>query len=151
VAEGTEKGPRIAAARSHLFPGTTGIMGWDVTDRGFRLILTPELPEMIRTDLCGLVDAFLLSRDLTRSDIAFYLTHPGGAKILDAIREALSFENDELRLSEEVLRDFGNVSSVTVLLVLERWMGDGGRSEPGYGLLSAFGPGFSVELVLLHA
>lgn len=150
-ATGAATGPRIVSTRSHLYPGTTGIMGWDVTDRGFRLILTPELPKMIRTELGGLVDAFLLSRDLTRSDIAFYLTHPGGAKILDAIREALSFENGELRLSEEVLREFGNVSSVSVLLVLERWMGGGGRSEPGYGLLSAFGPGFSVELVLLHA
>lgn len=151
VVGSTAAGPKIAAARSHLFPGTTGIMGWEVTDRGFRLILTPELPEMIRRDLGGLVDAFLLSRDLTRSDIAFHLIHPGGAKILDAIREALSFDNGELRLSEEVLRDFGNVSSVSVLLVLERWMGNGGRSEPGYGLLSGFGPGYSVELVLLHA
>jgi alkylresorcinol/alkylpyrone synthase len=151
AAVGTAAGPTITAARSHLFPGTTGIMGWDVTDRGFRLILTPQLPEMIRTELGGLVDAFLLSRDLTRGDIAFYITHPGGAKILDAIKEALALSNGDLRLSEEVLRDFGNVSSVSVLLVLERWMSNGWRSEPGYGLLSAFGPGYSVELVLLHA
>ena len=151
AAGGSAMGPTIESARSHLFPGTTGIMGWDVTDRGFRLILTPELPEMIRTELGGLVDSFLLSRDLTRGDIAFYITHPGGAKILDAIKVALSLSNGELRLSEEVLRDFGNVSSVSVLLVLERWMNNGWRSEPGYGLLSAFGPGYSVELVLLHA
>lgn len=147
----TAAGPEIVATRSHTFPDTAGLMGWDVTDRGFRLILTPELPELIRTKLRAPVDDFLRSRDLARGDIVFWITHPGGAKILDAIREALSLENGRLRHSEEVLRDFGNVSSVSVLLVLERWMGNGGRSNPGYGLLSAFGPGFTVELVLLRA
>ncbi len=144
-------GPKILAASSHLFPDSYRIMGWDVTEKGFRLVLSPKLPELIRSELRPLVDAFLISQDLTRSDIRHYLTHPGGAKVLDSIREALDLSNGGLRLSEEVLRDFGNVSSVSVLIVLERWKGGAGGSPPGYGLLSAFGPGFSAELVLLHA
>lgn len=145
------EGPRILATRSHLFPDSYRIMGWDVVEKGFRLVLSPKLPELIRAELRPLVDAFLISRDLTRSDISHYLTHPGGARVLDSIREALGLSNGGLRLSEEVLRDFGNVSSVSVLIVLERWMDDEGERTPGYGLLSSFGPGFSAELVLLHA
>jgi alkylresorcinol/alkylpyrone synthase len=134
-----------------LFPDSYRIMGWDVVEKGFRLVLSPKLPELIRAELRPLVDAFLISRDLTRSDISHYLTHPGGARVLDSIREALGLSNGGLRLSEEVLRDFGNVSSVSVLIVLERWMDDEGERTPGYGLLSSFGPGFSAELLLLHA
>jgi alkylresorcinol/alkylpyrone synthase len=145
------EGPRILATRSHLFPDSYRIMGWDVVEKGFRLVLSPKLPELIRAELRPLVDAFLISRDLTRSDISHYLTHPGGARVLDSIREALGLSNGGLRLSEEVLRDFGNVSSVSVLIVLERWMDDEGERTPGYGLLSSFGPGFSAELLLLHA
>jgi alkylresorcinol/alkylpyrone synthase len=134
-----------------LFPDSYRIMGWDVVEKGFRLVLSPKLPELIRAELRPLVDAFLISRDLTRSDISHYLTHPGGARVLDSIREALGLSNGGLRLSEEVLRDFGNASSVSVLIVLERWMDDEGERTPGYGLLSSFGPGFSAELLLLHA
>ena len=69
--------------------------------------------------------------------------------MIDAIGEALGLSRDELRNSEEVLADYGNVSSASVLIVLERGLANGGRTEPGYGLLSAFGPGFSAELLLL--
>jgi alkylresorcinol/alkylpyrone synthase len=146
------EGPQVIATRSHLFPDSYRIMGWDVAEGGFRLVLSPKLPELVRNELGPLVDSFLLSHDLSRRDIVHYLTHPGGAKVVDAIRDALGLFNGELRISEEVLRDHGNVSSASVLIVLERWMADGGGTEAGgYGLLSAFGPGFSAELVLLRA
>ena len=145
------EGPRILATRSHLFPDSYHIMGWDVADNGFRLVLSPKLPRLIRAELAPLVDSFLLSNDLSRRDIVHYLTHPGGAKVLDAIGESLGLSGDELRDSGEVLASYGNVSSASVLIVLERWLANGGRTEPGYGLLSAFGPGFSAELVLLQA
>jgi len=144
-------GPRIMATRSHLFPDSYRIMGWDVGDKGFQLVLSPKLPELVRTEMRPLVDSFLLSNDLSRRDIVHYLTHPGGAKVIDAIGEALELTGNELRDSEEVLADYGNVSSASVLIVLERWLSNGGRTEPGYSLLSAFGPGFSAELVLLQA
>lgn len=151
AAKGKAAGPRIVAARSHLLPDSTGIAGWDVTDRGFRLVLTPELPEILRKELGGLVDALLLPNGLKRSDLVHFIIHPGGAKVLDAMREALELSDGGLRISEEVLRDFGNVSSVSVLLVLERWMADEGSKAPGYGVLASFGPGFSSEMVLVQA
>lgn len=144
-------GPHVIATRSHLFPDSYRVMGWDVDDGGFRLVLSPELPRIVRENLSPLVDEFLLANDLSRADVGFYLAHPGGARVVDAMKEALSLRNGELKITEEVLRDFGNVSSVTVLIVLERWLGNGRGRENGYGLLSAFGPGFSAELVLLRA
>jgi alkylresorcinol/alkylpyrone synthase len=150
AAKGMAAVPRIVATRSHLFPDSAGIAGWDVTDRGFRLVLTPELPGIIRRELGGLLDALLLPHGLRRNDLVHYIIHPGGAKVLDAMKEALGLSNGELRASEEVLRDFGNVSSVSVLLVLERWMADGGSRTPGYGVLASFGPGFSSEMVLVR-
>lgn len=150
AAKGKAAGPRIVAARSHLFPDSAGIAGWDVTGRGFRLVLSPEVPEIIKRELGGLLDALLLPHGLQRSDLVHYIIHPGGAKVLDAMKEALGLSNGELRVSEEVLRDFGNVSSVSVLLVLERWMAGEGSRTPGYGVLASFGPGFSSELVLVR-
>ncbi len=147
--ESGEEGPRLLASRSHLFPDSYRIMGWDVVENGLRLVLSPALPEVVRRELAPLVDSFLLSQDLRRADIVHFLAHPGGAKVIDAMRESLGLENGELSLSEEVLRDHGNVSSASVLIVLERWL----KSDPreGYGLISAFGPGFSAELALFRA
>lgn len=144
-------GVRILDTRSHFFPGTTGLMGWDVTDAGFRLVLTPELPEILRSELGGVVDAFLEAHGLSRNDVVHVLAHPGGAKIMDAVTEALGLSADRLRIGESVLRDFGNVSSASVLLVLERWLAEGGYRKPGYGLIVSFGPGFAAEMVLVRS
>jgi len=143
-------GPRLLATRSHLFPQSERIMGWEFDDAGMQLLLSPRLPAMVKAELPALVDGFLESRGLGRSDLAHYLTHPGGAKVVDAYREALGLAGGELDLTEEVLREYGNVSSVSVLAVLERWLASERATRPGYGLLSAFGPGFSAEQVLLE-
>jgi alkylresorcinol/alkylpyrone synthase len=149
-AEAAASGPRLLATSSHLFPQSENIMGWDFGDTGMQLILSPRLPAVVKEELPGLVDDFLHSRGLERSDILHYLTHPGGAKVVDAYREALGLTNGELDLTEEVLREHGNVSSVSVLVVLEKWLASQRAARPGYGLLSAFGPGFSAEQVLLE-
>lgn len=142
-------GPAIVATRSHLFPDTRRIMGWDIGDNGMELVLSPRLPLLVREAVAPLVDAFLQDQGLARRDLAHYLTHPGGAKVIDAYRGALNLHGDELALSEAVLRGHGNVSSVSVLLVLEEWLAR--RPAPGLGLISAFGPGFSAELLLVQA
>lgn len=146
---GGSPGPRILATRSHLYPDSYRIMGWDVVDGGFQLVLSPDLPDFVRTAFRPRIDAFLGSHDLRLRDVAHYIMHPGGAKVIDAVREALGLADGELRFAEGVLRDHGNLSSVSVLLVLERWMAAVGSDEPGYGLLAAFGPGFSAEMALL--
>lgn len=142
-------GPRIVASRSHLFPETGRIMGWDILDGGMQLVLSPRLPALVREALPGLLDAFLAEVGVERREIVHYLTHPGGARVIDAYREALAL-TDELALTERLLARHGNLSSVSVLQILESWMAGETSRERGYGILSAFGPGFSAEMLLLE-
>lgn len=142
--------PAIVATGSHLFPESYRIMGWDFLDEGMQLVLSPKLPLIVRQELAPLIDVFLGAQGVTRRDLVHYITHPGGARVVDAYREALQLTGEELQITEEVLRCYGNVSSVSVLVVLERWLAADGMSRQGHGLLSAFGPGFSAELLLLR-
>jgi alkylresorcinol/alkylpyrone synthase len=87
---------------------------------------------------------------MTRRDLVHFITHPGGARVVDAYRDALELSEEDLRQTEEVLRRHGNMSSVSVLVVLEQWLAAGGMTTAGHGLLSAFGPGFSAELLLIE-
>jgi len=146
VADG---GPAIVSTGSHLFPDSYLLMGWDFREGGMELVLSPRLPLVVRQELPALVDGFLADNGLTRRDLVHYITHPGGAKVIDAYRQSLGLHGDQLMLTEDELRRHGNVSSVSVLMVLERWLASDACREPGYGLLSAFGPGFSAELLLL--
>jgi alkylresorcinol/alkylpyrone synthase len=146
-----EAGPRIVATRSHLFKDTSRIMGWDFDDGGMQLVLSPKLPSLIRNRLPGLIKDFLQCQRLEMHDLLHYVTHPGGARVIDAYREALGLRQGELMLSEKSLREHGNISSVSVLMVLEEWLASQPEQQPGYGLLSAFGPGFSADLLLLEA
>lgn len=142
-------GPAILATRSHLFPDSYRMMGWEFEEEGMQLVLSPKLPLLVRTELPALVKDFLATQGLTQSDLRHYLTHPGGARVVDAYQEALQLAAAELQLTAAVLRCHGNISSVSVLVVLEEWLASGGREQPGHGLLSAFGPGFSAELLLI--
>ena len=142
-------GPAIVAARSQLFPDSYDIMGWNFSNHGMELVLSPRLPLLIKKELPEMVDSFLSDHGLAREDLQYYIAHPGGAKVLDAVREALDLRVEDLRLSEELLNQQGNVSSVSVLVVLENWLGSRASSTQGYGLLFAFGPGFSAELILI--
>jgi len=143
-------GPSIVATRSHLFPDSYRIMGWDFQEEGMQLVLSPRLPLVVRQELPTLVDSFLASQNMTVRDLVHFVTHPGGARVVDAYREALQLSEEDLRQTEYVLRKHGNMSSVSVLVVLEQWLAAGGMAKAGHGLLSAFGPGFSAELLLLQ-
>jgi alkylresorcinol/alkylpyrone synthase len=141
-------GPSILATRSHLFPDSYRIMGWDFQDDGMQLVLSPKLPLIVRQELSALVGDFLAGYNMNRDDLVHFITHPGGARVVDAYREALRLADEDLRQTEDVLRQHGNMSSVSVLVVLEQWLAAGGMATAGHGLLSAFGPGFSAELLL---
>jgi len=142
-------GPSIVSTRSHLFPDSYRIMGWDFRNEGMQLVLSSRLPLVVRQELPALVDSFLGGENMTVRDLVHFITHPGGARVVDAYREALQLSEEDLRQTEEVLRKHGNMSSVSVLVVLEQWLAAGGMATAGHGLLSAFGPGFSAELLLL--
>lgn len=142
-------GPEIVATRSQLFSDSYHIMGWNFLDQGMELVLSPRLPALIRQELPTLVDSFLEDQGLNRKDLHYYLTHPGGAKVIDVVREALGLQAEDMRISEELLNRHGNISSVSILVILEKWLATQASSVPGYSLLSGFGPGFSAEFVLI--
>lgn len=145
----TSDAPTISATRSYLFPDSYRVMGWDFQDDGMQLVLSPKLPLIVRQGLPKLIGDFLTDHHLSRNDLTHFITHPGGARVIDAYRDALDLTEENLQHTGEVLKQHGNMSSASVLMVLERWLEEGGMKTPGYGLLSAFGPGFSAELLLL--
>jgi alkylresorcinol/alkylpyrone synthase len=143
-------GPRVVATRSVFYPDSERVMGWDIGDRGFRIVLSADVPEVARRFLPGDVDRFLAEQGLDRSAIGSWVCHPGGPKVLEAMQEGLDLPDGALDLTWKSLREVGNLSSTSVLLVLQDTL-DHHRPAPGtLGLLLAMGPGFCSELVLLE-
>ena len=126
------------------------MMGWDISEKGFRIVLSPEVPELIRRRLGDDVDSFLADLGRTRADVGSWVVHTGGPKVLQATESALGLENGKLAAAWDCLRRVGNLSSASVLVVLEDVMKNR-RPEPGtLGVLAAMGPGFCSELVALE-
>lgn len=143
-------GPRIVATRSIFYPDSERVMGWDISESGFQIVLSAEVPQVVREHLRADVDAFLADQGLARGDIATWISHPGGPKVLEAMAEALELPEGALDVTWRSLQEVGNLSSTSVLLVLRDTL-DSHRPPAGsYGLISAMGPGFCSELVLLQ-
>ena len=153
VVAGSERGLsgiKILDARSVFYPETEELMGWAVSERGFRIVLSPEVPKLIEQQLGADVDKFLADLGHRREDIGCWVLHTGGPKVLQATAAALGLENGQLAASWDCLRRMGNLSSASVLVVLEEVMKNR-RPAPGtLGLLAAMGPGFCSELVALE-
>lgn len=143
------RGPRIVASGSHLLPGTEHAMGFDVGAHGLRMVLSRDLPEMLREGLREVVEAFLLRHGRRIGNVPHHLLHPGGRRILEAYRELFELPEEALRASRECLRCHGNLSSASILAVLELALAAPLRSRSGGALLTSFGPGLSVEMTLL--
>ena len=142
--------PKILATRSTFYRHTEHIMGWDIRDTGFRIVLSPDVPKIVLENLKGDVDSFLAAQNLTLADISTWIFHSGGPKVLEATETALSLPKDALALSWKSLREVGNLSAASVLCVLEDTMKHH-PGEPGtYSILAAMGPAFCLELVLLQ-
>lgn len=143
-------GPRVVATRSVFYPDSERVMGWDISEMGFQVVLSAEVPEVVRRHLRRDVDEFLADQGVDREQIVSWVAHPGGPKVLTALEETLELEPDALQLTRQSLERVGNLSSTSVLLVLEETMRSR-RPEPGsLGMLLAMGPGFCSELVLLE-
>ncbi|HXJ92488.1 MAG TPA: 3-oxoacyl-[acyl-carrier-protein] synthase III C-terminal domain-containing protein [Terriglobia bacterium] len=152
IVTGAERRPdglQVLATRSVFYPDTEHIMGWEITDKGFQIVLSPNLPALIEEHLGEDVEAFLTDCGLEHDDIGCWVLHTGGPRILEATANALKLPREALEVSWDCLRRVGNLSSASVLLVLEEFIRR--RPAPGtYGLLAAMGPGFCSELVLLR-
>ena len=143
-------GPEIIATGSVFYPDTEEVMGWDISEKGFRIVLSREVPEVVREHLGSDVDALLAEHGFKRADVGSWVMHTGGPKVLEAAEESLGMKKGEIQASWDCLRRVGNLSSASVLCVLEDVMLNR-RPEPGtLGVMAALGPGFCSEVVLLR-
>jgi alkylresorcinol/alkylpyrone synthase len=144
TADGGAGGPRILAVGEWCWPQTEHIMGWDIKDDGFGVVLSAELPSLLREALAPALHDFLDRNGLRLSDFNGFLFHPGGRKLLETMEDVLDLTHSQFEHSWDVLRRYGNMSSATALFVLDRALKAGAR---GPHLLAAFGPGFSAYFV----
>ena len=148
--EGAAPGPQVVATRSIFYPHSERVMGWDISESGFQIVLSADVPKVVEEHLRADVDAFLGERGLGRDDIASWVCHPGGPKVLEAMEQALATPPGALELTWKSLREVGNLSSTSVLLVLEATLAGARPPAGSLGMLLALGPGFCSELVLLR-
>ncbi len=144
------EGPRIIGTTSVFYPGSEDIMGWDISEKGMKIVLSPRLPDLIKKNLGGDVDAFLAKYKLTRGDIGTWVMHPGGPKVLNAIQDTLALKSGALDRSWDCLKRCGNLSSTSVLLVLEDTLMNEAQTPGTYGVILAMGPGFCAEMILVR-
>lgn len=151
IATGADRpsaGPKLLATRSRTYPDTEEVLGWNIGEDGFRIILSVEIATVVEKYMGEDVRNFLADYGLTTADISRWVLHAAGPKVIDAVENVLELPADALDLTRKSLRDNGNLSSVSVLDILHDTMTD--PPPPGsIGLVIAMGPGFSSELVLL--
>jgi alkylresorcinol/alkylpyrone synthase len=157
VAVGSERadrmatdGPRVLATKSHLYPGTEGVMGWNIGTDGFGIVLTAEVPDLVHRYLGPDIRDLLAAHGLTVADVGAWVSHPGGPKIIEAIEAELGAGPHALEMTWRSLAAIGNLSSASVLHVLRDTLRDRPPPAGTPGMLMAMGPGFSSELVLLR-
>jgi alkylresorcinol/alkylpyrone synthase len=141
----------VLDTRSRLYPDSERTMGFDVTSGGLRIVLDAQVPAVVNHYIRGDVDAFLADHGLTRADIGWWVCHPGGPKVIEALEEALEVPRDAVQLTWDSLARIGNLSSASVLHVLEDTLRDRAPEPGSYGIVLAMGPGFCSELVLVRA
>jgi len=142
--------PRVLATRSVFYSDTERVMGWDVVDGGFKVVLSAKVPSLVTEYVRSDVDRFLSDQGLSRADIRHWIAHTGGPKVLQAFETALELPPEALQRSWDSLRRTGNLSSASVLFVLSELLASGEPQPGDLGLLMAMGPGFCAELVLLR-
>ena len=141
---------RVVASRSRLYPDTERAMGWDVGASGLRIVLGVEVPQLVRDHLRDDVDGFLAAHGISRRDVDFWVAHPGGPRVLEAMAEALEVPREALGVTWRSLDRIGNLSSASVLHVLADTLRDRPPRAGTTGVLLAMGPGFCLEMVLLR-
>ena len=140
------EGPVLGAAGEYTWPHSLDVMGWDMAEDGLKARFATSIPGLVASDFRALMDAFLKRNGMTRADIDAFACHPGGAKVLDALEDALEMPRGGLKDSRSILSDYGNMSAVTVMFVAERM---DVRNKTQRTLLTALGPGFSASFLML--
>lgn len=143
-------GLNILGTQSRFYPDSLNVMGWNVVSQGLQVVFAQRIPDIVAANAAEDFAGFLGLHNLRLKDIEAFIFHPGGIKVVNAYRSALGLQNGELSVALDILREYGNMSSVSVLFVLERYLSNGRSQSGGYGLLSALGPGFCSESLLLR-
>lgn len=141
--------PVILGSNSTLMPNSEDVMGWNIEDSGFQVVFSRDIPSIVQNFFRPVIESFLGNYALVPEKLTYFIAHPGGQKVLDAYSEALHLHGDYMHYARKVLENYGNMSSPTVLFVLEEVMQE--ESKAGdKGLTVSLGPGFSAECVLLE-
>ncbi len=149
--EGEGNSLQLMECSNHLFTEGHEELKWDISNTGFEMVLTSSLPGIIKSGIKELVDSFLERQGLSLHDISKFAIHPGGKRILDELRAVLKIEESQVKESYNVLKNYGNMSSSTILFVLKEILDSSIDKEKGEKVLAmAFGPGLTVELALFQ-
>jgi alkylresorcinol/alkylpyrone synthase len=143
-------GPRVLVTETYTFPDSLGAMGFDLRDSGFHILLAKDVPEMIGAQIKDLVHGFLERNGKTRKDIKGWILHPGGARLLGNVEQQLGLCKCDTQPSWDILANVGNLSSATILFILQEWLEKRPLKAGEHAMAAAFGPGFSAEFLLLQ-
>lgn len=151
VAEDSREGPSLQKFRSHIITDAIAAMRyeWDESHCKFSFFLDPEIPYVIGSNIETVLDGLLSGTNLRRSDIAHWVVHSGGKKVIDAIKVNLGLSSHDLRHTTSVLRDYGNISSGSFLFSYQRLLGENRIAHGDYGVMLTMGPGSTIESALL--
>ena len=149
-AETGDRGPHIRASRSTLWYDSLDVMGWEVNDQGLKVLFSRDIPSIVRSLVLPGLEEFLAAHDLVLQDLRHIIAHPGGVKVMEAYEQTLDLEPGKMDRARDILRRYGNMSSPTVLFVLEDFMRAGAIHAGEWGVMMALGPGFSSEMLLLQ-
>lgn len=141
---------QVLETMSHIFPQSTWALGFDLQSDGFHSVLSKDVPALLKTEIARLVRVLADRRGLGRDQLSCFVLHPGGRKILDSVEEELGLRRDDTQPSWDVLRAYGNQSSASVLFVLHEWLTKRQPAPGAHGVLAAFGPGLTTEMLLLR-
>jgi len=150
AAAGSGRRVRILETLAHIFPDSTWALGFDLEDDGFHSVISKDVPALLKSEIGRLVRTLADRRGLSRDQLSCFMLHPGGRKILAFAEEELGLARNDTQPSWDVLRDFGNQSSASVLFVLHEWLTKRQPAAGEHGILAAFGPGLTAEMLLLE-
>jgi len=144
------EGVDVLDTRSTFWPDSLDVMGWNVMNTGLQVVFSQSIPQIVKERAKGNIEGFLGDHQLALADISYFVLHPGGAKVVAAYEAALGLAKNKLDLCRQALRNFGNMSSVSVLFVLAEHLKQFSLRSGKYGLISALGPGFCAESLLVR-
>ncbi len=142
------RGVRILASDAITWRDSLEVMGWEINDNGLKVVFSKDIPTIVRESARPAIQQFLAAQGMKLDDISDFLSHPGGAKVIAAYTEALDIPPDKTKYMWQILRDYGNMSSATVLFVWHEYLKSADYKSGNHILATTLGPGFSSEMIL---